>query len=248
MFIPKRGQKRVNREGGSVVGCHDGVLLKSFNVLVSNPPQQWGDSFKNGSYGDIVIPELAKLLLEQEGLVYTDEPMRLLSVYEAVYLADSVGKLSLGNMSAFYTLLTRNCWGNMCDNVSNGLKEFLGMYICYGHFRSLGWVVKSGLKYGADFVLYKDGPVFYHSTYCVTVVTVYENEQEDELKWRNIMAASRCSENVKKQTAICTVRLDTKKTLCERLKTPNAFLNETVSNAHVAVQTFGRWAPGKSRE
>ncbi len=38
-------------------------------------------------------------------------------------------------------------------------------YAAYHHFRNNGWVVKSGLKYGTNFVLYKDSPSHYHAEY-----------------------------------------------------------------------------------
>ena len=42
---------------------------------------------------------------------------------------------------------------------------FLVNYAVYHHFRSLGWVVKSGIKFCADLLLYKRGPVFTHAEY-----------------------------------------------------------------------------------
>jgi tRNA-splicing endonuclease subunit Sen2 len=40
---------------------------------------------------------------------------------------------------------------------------FLVSYVAYHHFRSLGWVVKPGIKFAADWLLYRRGPVFSHS-------------------------------------------------------------------------------------
>jgi tRNA-splicing endonuclease subunit Sen2 len=40
---------------------------------------------------------------------------------------------------------------------------FLIYYVVYHHFRSLGWVVKGGLKFCVDYLLYKRGPVFHHA-------------------------------------------------------------------------------------
>jgi tRNA-splicing endonuclease subunit Sen2 len=42
---------------------------------------------------------------------------------------------------------------------------FLINYIVYHHYRSLGWVVKGGVKFCVDYVLYKRGPVFHHAEY-----------------------------------------------------------------------------------
>lgn len=40
---------------------------------------------------------------------------------------------------------------------------FLINYVAYHHFRSIGWVVKTGLKFCCDYLLYKRGPVFSHA-------------------------------------------------------------------------------------
>ncbi|KAF9586308.1 tRNA splicing endonuclease subunit sen2, partial [Lunasporangiospora selenospora] len=48
---------------------------------------------------------------------------------------------------------------------------FIVRYVAYHYFRSQGWVVKDGLKFGSDFMLYKRGMVFGHSRYSVRVVT-----------------------------------------------------------------------------
>jgi len=40
---------------------------------------------------------------------------------------------------------------------------FLVNYVVYHHYRSLGWVVKGGIKFCVDYLLYKRGPVFTHA-------------------------------------------------------------------------------------
>ena len=40
---------------------------------------------------------------------------------------------------------------------------FLISYVAYHHYRSLGWVVKTGIKFCVDWLLYKRGLVFSHA-------------------------------------------------------------------------------------
>lgn len=40
---------------------------------------------------------------------------------------------------------------------------FLINYVFHHHYRSLGWVVKNGIKFCVDYLLYKRGPVFHHA-------------------------------------------------------------------------------------
>lgn len=47
---------------------------------------------------------------------------------------------------------------------------FIVRYAAYHHYRSLGWVVKDGLKYGTDFLLYKKGMIFGHSQFGIRVI------------------------------------------------------------------------------
>ncbi|KAI9721676.1 MAG: tRNA splicing endonuclease subunit sen2 [Chrysothrix sp. TS-e1954] len=50
---------------------------------------------------------------------------------------------------------------------------FLLHYVVYHHFRSLGWVVRPGIKFAVDFLLYARGPVFAHAEFAVLVLPSY---------------------------------------------------------------------------
>ena len=50
---------------------------------------------------------------------------------------------------------------------------FILHYTTYHHFRSLGWVVRPGLKFGVDYLLYLRGPVFSHAEFAVTILPAY---------------------------------------------------------------------------
>jgi tRNA-splicing endonuclease subunit Sen2 len=52
---------------------------------------------------------------------------------------------------------------------------FLVNYVVYHHYRSLGWVVKGGIKFCVDYLLYKRGPVFTHAEYVPSfIVTILQ--------------------------------------------------------------------------
>ncbi|KAF2800381.1 hypothetical protein K505DRAFT_292773 [Melanomma pulvis-pyrius CBS 109.77] len=52
---------------------------------------------------------------------------------------------------------------------------FLLRYVVYHHFRSLGWVVRHGVKFACDFLLYQRGPVFAHAKFAVVIVPSYSH-------------------------------------------------------------------------
>lgn len=52
---------------------------------------------------------------------------------------------------------------------------FLLSYIVYHHFRSLGWVVRPGIKFAVEHLLYKRGPVFSHAEFAVIILPSYSH-------------------------------------------------------------------------
>ncbi|CAF0849538.1 unnamed protein product [Adineta ricciae] len=47
-------------------------------------------------------------------------------------------------------------------------------YAVYYYFRSSGWIVKCGLKFGCDYMLYKFGPSLNHAVYCVSIENFWQ--------------------------------------------------------------------------
>ena len=54
--------------------------------------------------------------------------------------------------------------------------HFLLAYSTYHHFRSLGWIVRPGMKFGVDWLLYLRGPVFSHAEFAVVVMPAFKDE------------------------------------------------------------------------
>jgi len=55
---------------------------------------------------------------------------------------------------------------------------FLVNYVFLHHYRSLGWVVKNGVKFCVDYLLYKRGPVFHHAEFAMVLIPVYEDPED----------------------------------------------------------------------
>ncbi|CAK9800023.1 tRNA-splicing endonuclease subunit Sen2 [Anthophora quadrimaculata] len=127
-----------------------------------------------------------------------------LTFEETFFLLYGIGCLNLidfdGNL-----LDVDHAWHLFCKTDQN----FIPKYVVYHYFRSKGWVVKPGLKYGGDFLLYKQGPPFYHASYIVVIDTVdgdslIRNETKcmHKLTWNNLLGLERLSETAAKVTEI----------------------------------------------
>ncbi|VDM50894.1 unnamed protein product [Toxocara canis] len=118
-----------------------------------------------------------------------------LGMEEAMYLANDLKVLEV---SVANKLLSKDeLWRRFyCLAGVNFVKR----YACYRHLRRLGWVVRPGLAYGVDFMLYCDGPDYHHSSAAVRLV---DDEQMDA---RLFAVLNRGLNNMKK--ALLEVRVD----------------------------------------
>ncbi|KAI1432259.1 hypothetical protein GGR50DRAFT_619904 [Xylaria sp. CBS 124048] len=114
-------------------------------------------------------------------LKITDREHLQLSPEEAFYLVFALGVISVADPATGNTLTSRELFEILCGLSSTpgsapGLRPdnaFLVQYAVYHHFRSLGWVPRSGIKFGVDWLLYLGGPVFSHAEFAVVVVPAY---------------------------------------------------------------------------
>ncbi|KAK6588190.1 hypothetical protein RS030_6826 [Cryptosporidium xiaoi] len=88
-------------------------------------------------------------------------------------------------------------------------------YLTYKHFKNKGYILKDGLKFGVDFVMYKADPQISHSLYCILICNFNNDNQNDynevlvdgkkykvklrKINWKQITALSRLCEAVSKK-------------------------------------------------
>ena len=95
---------------------------------------------------------------------------------------------------------------------------FMISYAAYHHYRSLGWVVRSGVKFGVDYLLYNRGPAFSHAEFALVILPSYTNaywsEREENTKyvqektnrsWWWLHNVNRVQAQVKKSLVLCYV-------------------------------------------
>lgn len=134
--------------------------------------------------------------------------------------------------------------------------RFILDYVVYHHFRSLGWCVRSGIKFGCDFLLYKKGPPFMHAEYSVCVIpnVVSETNSETEFSswksWEDFMAVSRVVGGVRKILVLVFVDVPSAEQF-ERIHAHDMDKNRLVELLQLYKVTevvSKRWAPSRTRD
>ncbi|KIK56665.1 hypothetical protein GYMLUDRAFT_76019 [Collybiopsis luxurians FD-317 M1] len=171
----------------------------------------------------------------------TDEPLSLHEIwttFQQIYLAPPIP-----------TLLPTQTPGLEFDN------PFLIHYAVYHHYRSLGWVVKSGLKFCVDYLLYKRGPVFTHAEFSIVVCPVYEDPADQEVSVTHLQNASpftwswlgtinRANSQVMKTLVLAYVTIPARSRLSkELLSSPACFAHYSVREVIVR-----RFIPARMRD
>ncbi|XP_014678120.1 PREDICTED: tRNA-splicing endonuclease subunit Sen2-like [Priapulus caudatus] len=168
---------------------------------------------------------------------------------EAFFLAYGLGCLCVtrGNdaeavAAAAASMTLEELWLCFCSRQ----ERFAARYVAYHYYRSRGWVVCSGLKYGADFSLYKKGPPYYHSTYSVIVkyidgATMEHIGNEQPSSWKALAALDRITQQVGKEVLFCHVIKPVGLTH-EDYSSP-----ECISSFTVQEVLLRRWVPSEGR-
>ena len=121
---------------------------------------------------------------ESEAIEIEEQEHFQLTLEEAFFLSYSVGALIVHNptngfpisIEDLFTLFRK--FSYFPPLISPRLAPddpFLLNYVVYHHFRSLGWVVRGGVKFAVDFMLYDRGPVFSHAEFAVVILPSYSD-------------------------------------------------------------------------
>jgi tRNA-intron lyase len=129
--------------------------------------------------------------------------------------------------------------------------KFMSLYVAYYYYRNLGWVCRSGILYGVDFMLYNKGPVFTHAVHGVQVtheVSVNNEKLGTDVSWKDVLSSVRLHHQVKKGWLVCNVSCDLAekniKTLWDLYQSPL----EPLKLFEVNETPIVRWVPEKTRE
>ena len=121
---------------------------------------------------------------EQEHFQLTLEEAFFLSYSLGVLtIFDPITKFPIPNKELF-TLFRKSSYFPALGNPSLAPDDpFMLSYVVYHHFRSLGWVVRGGVKFAVDFMLYVRGPVFSHAEFAVVILPSYSDPYWSSDAW-----------------------------------------------------------------
>lgn len=126
---------------------------------------------------------------------------------------------------------------------SKNFSEFLVQYAVYHHYRSLGWTVKPGIKFGVDWLLYKRGPVFSHAEFSIIVMPNPRPTPVKNREWWWLHALTRVNGQVKKTVILTYVDFST-----NDVNSGTKSLDELLGEYKIREISLRRWLPSRNRD
>jgi len=142
---------------------------------------------------------------------YLDKEILQISPDEALFLMT----LNLLSIQHDNEILTLNQFLRLVTTTSRPDDPFLVRYIAYYHFRQQKLIVKTGLKFGVDYLIYHAPIPFVHAAHCVNVIGDYHLWQgteegrliREQVSWQEINLWQRLVGNVRKRMKLVYVEI-----------------------------------------
>jgi len=135
---------------------------------------------------------------------------------------------------------------------------FMISYVVYHHFRSLGWIVRGGIKFGVDYLLYNRGPVFSHAEFAVMILPSYSDpywsrdaetreyiRKKQSRSWSWLHCINRVNAQVKK--TLILVYVDVPPPLSEAVE-ESLGIDKILGRYKVREIVLKRWISNRSRD
>ncbi|GAO49150.1 hypothetical protein SAICODRAFT_34263 [Saitoella complicata NRRL Y-17804] len=182
-----------------------------------------------------------------------------LTLPESLFLAHSLGTLTILDPSTSAPIprsqllpLFRTAYSPRVAGVMPPDDPFMLNYVVYHHFRSLGWVVKPGVKFAVDYLLYRRGPVFSHAEFAIMIIPSYshpsyegdvERKKKERRPWHVLHSTNRVCSQVKKTVISCYVEVPPVGSEVE-----GETLGEVLGRYKVREVSIRRWQPSRNRD
>ena len=201
--------------------------------------------------------------IETEEVVVGDMEHLQLTCQEALFLSYGLGVLQVYEEDSRRLISSSELLGLSCKLPTclpaelNPDDSFLLSYVVYHHFRSLGWVVRSGIKFAVDYLLYNRGPVFSHAEFAVMILPSYsdpywsateerrkETQRREARSWWWLHCVNRVQSQVRKSLVLAYVNVPAPET--DLVQT--ADIGRMLKRYKVREIALKRWIPNRSRD
>ncbi|XP_075168051.1 tRNA splicing endonuclease subunit 2 [Haematobia irritans] len=124
--------------------------------------------YNNGFYGKgSHSRSVPNVLLKNQCDNVTIEETLSLGLEEAFFLSYYLRLLKIYDFDGSEIM-----WSDFIEKVKEIKDNFVESLAAYFYLKSRGWVVKSGLKFAGNFLIYHKGPRFFHASFVVIVNTM----------------------------------------------------------------------------
>ena len=207
------------------------------------------DKQENGEVKEIHIRDEDEDIITENGELLPLEFLQLQEV-ETFFLKFALQRIDIVNVDSLLDLFYKCCSHHSFSPIPTSNNQFIIEYIAYHYFRTNGWCVRSGIKFGTDFLLYKRGPPFTHAEFCVLVMT-----KDSKYDWFQIAAKARVIGSVKKAFVLCYIEYPTQEEFDQILQKQNEedidhglLLKELLSKYKFSEVIYKRWNPSRTRD
>lgn len=213
-------------------------------------------------------PRPSNEMLEPTSNVIVDQEHLQLTLEEALFLVYGLGVLDIQDPSTSQTISTSNLFSICRSNSyfppqpSGNLSPddpFLLSYAVYHHFRSSGWVVRPGIKFAVDYLLYNRGPVFSHAEFAVIILPSYSHaywsstvqlrarvQSKEKKSWWWVHCVNRVQAQVRKSLVIVYVEVPSPGEI--KVDGEVEDIGRFLKKYHVRDLVLKRWTPNRSRD
>ena len=255
--------------------------IKDINSDADSNKETVAPNSPNVQFSTEANPELEKPLQPKEEKPAEATPIKnqehlQLTLEEALFLSYGLGILSIIepttsnplSTSSLFTLSRQTSYfppAPLQDLQPDD--PFILSYVVYHHFRSLGWVVRPGIKFAVDYLLYLRGPVFTHAQFAVIILPNYVHEywrsakqlektrKKETKSWWWVHCVNRVQTQVRKSLVLVYVEVPPS----EAIESPgvngekneaeqvDVALGKLLKQYKVRELTLKRWSPNRGK-
>ncbi|WVQ85632.1 hypothetical protein IAT38_007798 [Cryptococcus sp. DSM 104549] len=201
-------------------------------------PEAEDEEDEKDPFDESLVEEMEHLQLSVEEAIFLSLGLGVLKIFDPI--SESYPPIGPAILSLLLTPPEPTPFPTTSTPTTSMLPDdpTLVSYVAYHHFRSLGWVVKDGVKFCCDWLLYRRGPAFSHSAFSCVIIPVYDDPQdqltspygnedwyEERVSWKWMNTIMRVNALVQKTVIAVYVTIPSRASFPESAKLEDGTLN-----------------------